>query len=86
MEAETAAPAPVADTAPVDSAPVEAAAPADEVVAATPEDAGRRNPATNKYNEEVNNLLTAYDVRDMAVSALATLSTPSATTRWSTTW
>ena len=64
MEADTAAPAPVADTAPVDSAPVEAAAPADEVVAATPEDAGRRNPATNKYNEEVDNLLTAYEQRE----------------------
>ena len=64
MEEQAAAPAPVADTAPVDSAPTETAAPVDEVAAATPENAGKRNPATNKYNEEVNNLLDAYEKRE----------------------
>lgn len=56
MEEQTAAPAP-ADTA----APAETAAPVDEVAAATPEDAGSRNPTPNKYKQEVENLLTAYE-------------------------
>jgi len=57
MEEQTAAPAPVADTAPVETAPV------DEVAAATPPDAGRRNPKTDKYKQEVNDLLTAYETK-----------------------
>lgn len=57
MEEQTAAPAP-ADTA----APAETAAPpADEVAAAMPEGAGERTPTPNKYKQEVENVLVAYE-------------------------
>jgi len=59
MEEQTAAPAP-ADTA----APAETAAPAssvDEVASAMPEGAGDRTPTPNKYRQEVNNVLAAYE-------------------------
>jgi hypothetical protein len=63
MEEQTAAPAP-ADTA----APAETPAPVDEVAAATPEDAGSRNPTPNKYKQEVENLLTAYEQKQERIA------------------
>ena len=60
MSEETAAP--VAESASADTAAVEPS-PVDEVAAATPEDAGRRNPNPNKYKQEVEQLLTAYEKR-----------------------
>jgi len=59
MEEQTAAPAP-ADTA----APAETAAPVtstDEVAAAMPAGAGDRTPTPNKYKQEVENVLVAYE-------------------------
>ena len=56
MEEQTAAPA-LADTA----APAERAAPVDEVAAAMPEGAGERIPTPNKYKQEVENVLVAYE-------------------------
>ena len=66
MEEQTAAPAP-ADTA----APAEAAAPApqvDEVAAAMPEGAGERSPTPNKYKQEVENVLAAYEQKQERLS------------------
>ena len=60
MSEETAAP--VVESASADTAAVEPS-PVDEVAAATPEDAGRRNPNPNKYKQEVEQLLTAYEKR-----------------------
>lgn len=58
MDKTTGAPAATpADTAPVESTP----APVDEVAAATPENAGNRAPMPNKYKQEVENLLVAYE-------------------------
>ena len=67
MEEQAAAPAPVADTAPVEAAPAETPAPVDEVAAATPSDAGRRNPQGDKYKREVNELLTAYETKQARI-------------------
>jgi len=66
MEEQTAAPAPT-DTA----APAEAAAPAtqvDEVAAAMPEGAGERSPTPNKYKQEVENVLAAYEQKQERLS------------------
>ena len=68
MEEQAAAPAPVADTAPVEAAPAETPAPVDEVAAATPADAGRRNPQGDKYKREVNELLTAYETKQARIA------------------
>jgi hypothetical protein len=69
MEAQAAAPAmdTAADTAPAESAPAPEAK--DEVAAATPDDAGRRNPKGDKYKEEVNTLLNAYEAKQARLSA-----------------
>tara|TARA_R100000654_G_scaffold16146_1_gene34038 strand:- start:2543 stop:3412 length:870 start_codon:yes stop_codon:yes gene_type:complete len=56
MDEQTAAPE-ATDTAAVEPGHV------DEVAAATPENAGRRNPNSNQYKQEVENLLTAYETR-----------------------
>lgn len=69
MDTEAAAPAmdTAADTAPAESAPAPEAK--DEVAAATPPDAGRRNPRTEKYKQEVNDLLTAYEQKQARLAA-----------------
>ena len=56
MSEETAAPE-AQDTVAVEPGHV------DEVAEATPENAGRRNPNSNQYKQEVENLLTAYETR-----------------------
>jgi hypothetical protein len=66
MEEQAAAPV-SADTAPVETAPAEASV--DEVAAATPVDAGRRNPQPDKYKQEVNELLTAYEAKQARLVA-----------------
>jgi|TARA_R100000458_G_C8274577_1_gene249537 hypothetical protein len=64
MEEQNAAPAP-ADTA----APAETPAPqVDEVEAAMPEGAGQRTPTPNKYKQEVENVLAAYEKKQARIA------------------
>jgi hypothetical protein len=59
MSEETTAPE-SSDTAVVDAPSTPAV---DEVAAATPDNAGSRNPTPNKYKQEIENLLEAYETK-----------------------
>ena len=73
MEEQTAAPAPADTAAPAETAEAPAA-PVDEVAAAMPENAGDRSPTPNKYKQEVENLLDAYEKKQARLDTASTLS------------